>query len=159
MSLFNLFCHGSSNRSKKRDYGEIKGRKYETKVAKKLTKNGIQVTGRGIKLYDKFGKPITDIDIQTKHANIETKTGSVKTHIGRQLKKYRAYDSTKEAIGMAPNLSENERENLNRQGYNVFSHEKNLVLYLKYKEKNPEKTEIRPDPKNRSFQKNLKRKR
>lgn len=143
----------------KRDLGEIKGKKYEQKVVRKLEKNGIEVISKGKKIYDKNGKPITDIDIETKHANIETKTGKVNTHIGRQLRKYKDYDSEKEAIGMAPNLSEKERKKLNEEGYNVFSRERNLITYLKDKEKNPNMKEVRPDSKIKvKFKKNKKRK-
>ena len=117
-----------------------------------IEKNGIEVISKGKKIYDKNGKPITDIDI-------ETKTGKVNTHIGRQLRKYKDYDSEKEAIGMAPNLSEKERKKLNEEGYNVFSRERNLITYLKDKEKKPNMKEVRPDSKIKAkFKKNKKRK-
>ena len=43
---------------------------------------------------------------------------------------------------MAPNLSEKERKKLNEEGYNVFSRERNLITYLKDKEKNPNMKEV-----------------
>lgn len=60
---------------------------------------------------------------------------------------------------MAPNLSEKERKKLNEEGYNVFSRERNLITYLKDKEKKPNMKEVRPDSKIKAkFKKNKKRK-
>lgn len=53
----------------------------------------------------------------------------------------------KEPIGMAPNLNNTERKQLNKEGFNVFSKEKNLVKYLKEKNKNPNMKKIIFDPK------------
>lgn len=53
----------------------------------------------------------------------------------------------KEPIGMAPNLNNTERKQLNKEGFNVFSREKNLVKYLKEKNKNPNMKKIIFDPK------------
>lgn len=52
----------------------------------------------------------------------------------------------KEPIAMAPNLNNTERKQLNKEGFNVFSREKNLVKYLK-KNKNPNMKKIIFDPK------------
>ena len=48
---------------------------------------------------------------------------------------------------MAPNLNNTERKQLNKEGFNVFSREKNLVKYLKEKNKNPNMKKIIFDPK------------
>ncbi len=53
----------------------------------------------------------------------------------------------KEPIGMAPNLNNTERKQLNKEGFNVFWREKNLVKYLKEKNKNPNMKKIIFDPK------------
>lgn len=63
-----------------------------------------------------------------------------------QLHKYQKY-SSKEPIGMAPNLNNRERTKLNEDGFNVFSKEKTLIKYLKEKKKNPKMKIIVSDPK------------
>lgn len=150
MEFFRLFKkHKTKTTAIRRNKGEIYGKKYEDKIARRIRKNGIRVEERNRVIYSKNGKRITDIDIVTKYANIETKIGVHNTKLGQQLKKYKEYDKKREAIGMAPNLNDRERRNLNKDGFNVFSHDKKLISYLKYKSKNYGKIEIRPDPKNR----------
>lgn len=133
------------NNRKKPNKGNSKGKKYEKKVARILSLSGIKVLATNKEIYE-GNRRITDIDIETQHANIEVKTCERKSGLGKQLRKYQKY-STKEPIGMAPNLNNREREQLNEEGFNVFSKEKNLVKYLKEKKKNPKMRRIVPDPK------------
>lgn len=129
----------------KKDKGDLKGKRYEKKVVRILKRNKIKVLSTNKEIYE--GKRrITDIDIETKHANIETKIGEKPVGLELQLKKYCKY-SKKEAIGMAPNLNNRERSRLNSKGFNVFSKEKNLVKYLKEKEMDPSMTKVVSDPK------------
>lgn len=102
--------------------GNAEGKKYEKKVARKLRLNGIKVVSTNKEIYD--GKRrVTDIDIETQHANIEVKTCERKSGLGKQLRKYQKH-SSKEPISMAPNLNNRERTQLNEEGFNVFSKEK-----------------------------------
>lgn len=103
-------------------------------------------------IYDE-NRRITDIDIETKYDNIEVKTCEKKSGIGKQLRKYQQY-SAKEPIGMAPNLNNTERNQLNKEGFNVFSKEKNLVKYLKEKNKNPNIKKIFDPKKQKKGRKN-----
>lgn len=133
------------NHYKRKKHGNIEGKKYERKVARKLRLNGIKIIAMDKDIYD-GNRRITDIDIETKYANIEVKTCEKKSGIGKQLRKYQRY-SVKEPIGMAPNLNNTERKQLNKEGFNVFSREKNLIKYLKEKNKNPNMKKIIFDPK------------
>lgn len=110
------------NHYKRKKHGNIEGKKYERKVARKLRLNGIKIIAMDKDIYD-GNRRITDIDIETKYANIEVKTCEKKSGIGKQLRKYQRY-SVKEPIGMAPNLNNTERKQLNKEGFNVFSREK-----------------------------------
>lgn len=134
-----------SNNRRKPNRGNATGKKYEKKVARRLRLSGIKVLSTNKEIYE-GNRRITDIDIETQHANIEVKTCERKSGLGKQLRKYQKY-STKEPIGMAPNLNNRERAQLNEEGFNVFSKEKNLVKYLKEKRKNPKMRRIVPDPK------------
>lgn len=135
-----------TNKNKKRlNRKNIIGKKYEKKVAKKLRMNGIKVLATNKDIYV-GNRRITDIDIETQNANIEVKTGERKTGLGKQLRLYKKY-SEKEPIGMAPNLNNKERTQLNEEGFNVFSKDKNLIKYLKEKNKNPRIKKIVSDPK------------
>ncbi len=111
------------NKSIKRpNKGNAVGRKYENKVARKLRMNGIKVLATNKDIYD-GNRRVTDIDIETQHANIEVKTCERKSGLGKQLRLYQKY-STKEPIGMTPNLNNRERTHLNEEGFNVFQMKK-----------------------------------
>lgn len=130
--------------NKKVNKGNLSGKKYEKKVARKLRFGGIKILAINKEIYD-GNKRITDIDIETQYANIEVKTCERKSGLGMQLQKYQKY-SSKEPIGMAPNLNNRKRTKLNEDGFNVFSKEKTLIKYLKEK-KNPKMKIIVSDPK------------
>lgn len=61
------------NHYKRKKHGNIEGKKYERKVARKLRLNGIKIIAMDKDIYD-GNRRITDIDIETKYANIEVKT-------------------------------------------------------------------------------------
>ena len=134
-----------SNKRRKPNKGNTEGKKYEKKVARKLRLSGIKVLSTNKEIYE-GNRRVTDIDIETEHANIEVKTCERKSGLGKQLRKYQKY-STKEPIGMAPKLNNRERAQLNEEGFNVFSKERSLVKYLREKKKNLEMKRIVSDPK------------
>lgn len=133
------------NKRRKSNKGNSKGKKYEKKVTRMLRLSGIKVLSTNKEIYE-GNRRVTDIDIETEHANIEVKTCERKSGLGKQLRKYQKY-SSKEPIGMAPNLNNRERSQLNEEGFNVFSKERNLIKYLREKKKKPKMKKIISDPK------------
>jgi hypothetical protein len=79
--------------------------------------------------------PETDIDVSTKRANVEVKSRST-SGMRKQLAALKKI-SWKEPLGYAPQITENEKRNINDDGIKVFRCDDCLIDYLGWKKKHP----------------------
>lgn len=105
--------------SKDRFVGEL-ATKIETKIPGHVKNVNVQLKMKNGNL--------KEVDIVTKKEIIEVKSGG-KPKIGKQLRVVRDI-SKKEAICFAPKISKTEKDNLQKEGFNVFWNDNNLVQYL-----------------------------
>ena len=93
------------------------------------------VEGVNVKIFRHNGAPETDIDVSTKRANVEVKSRST-SGMRKQLATLKKI-SWKEPLGYAPQITENERRNINDDGIKVFRCDDCLIDYLGWKKRHP----------------------
>ena len=110
----------------RRDQGDVQGKRFERKTAKRLGKT-IEITGRGVR-YDLDGKKNSaEVDIETPSSAIEVKSSNGH-NLEAQLNRY-ARVTTKEPIGYAPKIRPQNEVRVKKK-YNVFKDIPGLANYL-----------------------------
>lgn len=114
---------------KRRNSGELRGKRYEKGVARRLKRRGVNVVAQG-KRYDYRGKEKdVEIDIETPRTAIEVKSGK-NTGIEKRLKKYKEVLPYKEPIAYTPNIRKQYYTSLKHKNLSVFKKFSSLTDYL-----------------------------
>lgn len=120
-----------------------------TKIDKRIPGH---VKGVNVNLKMKNGNP-KEVDIVTKKEIIEVKSGKNKgksNSIGEQLRIIKEI-SRKEPIGYAPKLTKTEKDKLQKEGFNVFWNDDNLIDYLEKKRNKVIKRRVVSDKEHYSY--------